>query len=122
MTRALGLNPKQGRMLMEQRRGAAKEMRKVSQELSKARRHLMQLLSVPDPDSIAVEQAIQQLASAQIEMERQVVRSILEMKETLTPEQQERLLHRMKRGRKWDRFEFSGPRNRGPRSSTGRDQ
>ena len=102
MRRALSLNPAQMRELGEQRRQIAEEIEKNQQDLVEARARLMELLRSPAPDSMAVEEILEEMTSAQMTMQRTVLRNLLRMKRELTPEQQERLLRMMERRPGWD--------------------
>jgi Spy/CpxP family protein refolding chaperone len=64
----------------------------------------MELLRSPDPDSMAVENILQKMATSQVALERKVIQNILRMKQVLTPEQREKLLQMMEKRGGWDRI------------------
>ena len=102
MHEALSLSPAQMQKLHEQRRQIVEDISKMRQGLTESRAHLMQLLRSPDPDSMAVEEILQEIASSQLAVERKVIQNILQMKEALTPEQREMLLQMIERRGKGD--------------------
>ena len=104
LRRPLDLTPDQMQELGTQRRRISEEIRGIRKDLLESRARLMQLLRSPDPDSMAVEEILQEIASSQVALERKVVHSILRMKRTLTPEQREKLLQMMERRGGWDRM------------------
>ena len=106
MHRMLSLSPAQMKKLEEQHRRATEEIMKMRQDLAESRARLMQLLRSPDPDSMAVEKILQEMASSQVALERKVIQNILQMKEALPPEQQEKLLQMIER---WGRGNRMGP-------------
>jgi len=88
--------------LDKQRKQISEEIGKKQQDLLEARTRMMELLRSPDPDSMAVEEILEEMTSAQMAMQRTVLRNLLRMKRELTPEQQERLLRMMERRPGWD--------------------
>jgi len=104
LRRPLNLTPDQMQKLGAQRRKILEEIRGIRKDLFESRARLMELLRSPDPDSMAVEKVLQDIASSQIALERKVIHSILRMKQALTPEQREKLLQMMERRGGWDRM------------------
>lgn len=104
LRRPLSLSPDQMRELEAQRRRISEEIRGIRRDLSESRVRLMQLLRSPDPDSTAVEEVLQEIASSQVALERKVIHNILRMRKVLTPEQREELLRMMERRGGWGRM------------------
>ena len=104
LRRPLDLTPDQMQELGAQRRRISEEIRGIRKDLFESRARLMELLRSPDPDSMAVEEILQEIASAQVALERKVIHNILRMKRTLTPEQREKLLQMMERRGGWGRM------------------
>lgn len=102
--RLLSLTPDQVQKLEAQRRRISEEIRGIRQNLFESKTRLMELLRSPDPDSMAVEEILQEIASSQVALERKVIHNILRMKQALTPEQREKLLQMMERRGGWDRM------------------
>ncbi len=84
--------------------------------LREAREELLDLLAAPQPDEAALRRAQQRILEGQGRMQQLVVRRIIEQKDVLTPEQQEKLFSLLRR-----RMECPGPgRMMGrPRAGTG---
>ena len=118
LRRPLNLTPDQMQELGAQRRRISEEIRGIRKDLFESRARLMQLLRSPDPDSMAVEEILQEIASSQVALERKVIHSILRMKQTLTPEQREKLLRMMERRGGWSGFEWKSD-SMGPRPGHG---
>lgn len=116
LRRPLSLTPDQMRELEAQRRRISEEIQGIRRDLSKSRARLMQLLRSPDPDSMAVEEVLQEIASSQVALERKVIHNILRMRKVLTPEQREELLRMMERRGGWGRMgpELEHGMRRGP--------
>ena len=104
LRRPLDLTSDQMQELGTQRRRISEEIRGIRKDLLESRARLMELLRSPDPDSMAVEEILQGIASSQVALERKVIHSILRMKRTLTPEQREKLLQMIERREGWDRM------------------
>lgn len=100
----LSLTPDQMQGLEAQRRRITEEIREIRSNLFKSRARLMELLRSPDPDSMAVEEILQEIASSQIALERTVIHNILRMRQVLTPEQREKLLQMIEQRGGWDRM------------------
>jgi len=96
--------------LEAQRRWISEEIRGIRRDLSEKRARLMQLLRSPDPDSTAVEEILQEIASYQVTLERKIVQSILQMRKVLTPEQREKLFRMIERRGGWRGWDRMGPR------------
>ncbi len=115
----LSLTPEQMDQLEEQRRRISGETEEIRQDLFKSRARLMELLGT-DPDSLEIEELLQEIASSQVALERKVINNILRMKQVLTPEQREELLRMMEKRGRFDRMrpppfgpeEPFGPRER----------
>ena len=104
LRRPLNLTPDQMQKMGAQRRRISEEVRGIRKDLFESRARLMELLRSPDPDSMAVEEILQEIASAQVALERKVIHNIFRMKRTLTPEQREKLLKMMERRGGWGRM------------------
>ena len=104
LRRPLDLTSDQMQELGTQRRRISEEIRGIRKDLLDSRARLMELLRSLDPDSMAVEEILQEIASSQVALERKVIHSILRMKRTLTPEQREKLLQMMERRGGWGRM------------------
>ena len=101
--RPLSLEPGQIKELEAQRRRIGEEIQDIRRDLFQDRARLMQLLRSPDPDSMEVEKVLQEIASSQIALERNIIHSILRMKQVLTPEQREKLLRMLEERGGWDK-------------------
>jgi len=110
LRRELSLNPDQMEKLGEHRQQSREEMGRIRQGLLETRTRLMELLRSPDPDSMAVEDLLQQMVSSQMAMERRVIHDLLRLRQVLTPEQREQFMRLMERRFRWDGM---GP-ERGP--------
>ena len=120
LRRELSLDPDQMEKLAEHRRQSREEMGKIRQGLFEARTRLMELLRSPDPDSLAVEDLLQQMVSSQMAMERKVIHDLLRMRQVLTPEQRERFMRMMERRFRWnDMGPEHGPEHKGRRGPFG---
>ena len=104
LRRPLSLTPDQMQELEAQRRRISEEIRGIRRDLFESRARLMELLRSPDPDSTAVEDILQKMATSQVALERKVIQNILRMKQVLTPEQREKLLQMMEKRGGWDRM------------------
>ena len=104
LRRPLSLTPDQMQELEGQRRRISEEIRGIRRDLFESRARLMELLRSPDPDSMAVEDILQKMATFQVALERKVIQNILRMKQVLTPEQREKLLQMMEKRGGWDRI------------------
>ena len=102
LRRPLDLTSDQMQELGTQRRRISEEVRGIREDLLESRARLMEFLRSPDPDSMAVEEILQEIASSQVALERKVIHNILRMKQALTPEQREKLLQMMERRGGWD--------------------
>jgi len=69
---------------------------KIRETLSSKRNELVKLLSEPQLDSNKIDSLIKEIGWAQTELEKEVINHILQEKETLTPEQQEKFLDLIK--------------------------
>ena len=60
-------------------------------EVNKHRLELIDLIAAPEPDHAAIQAKQKQIADGQNQMQERVIANLLEMKATLTPEQQKTL-------------------------------
>jgi Spy/CpxP family protein refolding chaperone len=65
----------------------------LKDRIQKERAHLGELLLEAEPDTAEVDQQVKLISDLQGQLEREVVTHLLSMRETLTPEQVNRLLH-----------------------------
>jgi len=65
----------------------------IRESLSHKRNELVQLLNAPLPDQEKIDSLIKEIGITQTELEKEVVNHILQAKEILTPEQQEKFLN-----------------------------
>ncbi len=104
MRNMLSLSPAQMQELDAQSGQISEEIRKIRQDIFKTRTRLMQLLRAPDPDSTAIDEVLQKMASSQVALERKVIQNILQMRQVLTPEQREKLFRMVERRGRWDKM------------------
>ena len=120
LRRELSLDPDQMERLAEHRQQSREEMERIQQSLLETRTRLMELLRSPDPDSMAVEDLLQQMVSSQMAMERKVIHDLLRMRQVLTPEQRERFMRLMERRFRWGGMgPEHGPEHKGRRGPFG---
>lgn len=104
LRRPLSLTPAQMEELETEKTDFNEEIRGIREDLFESRARLMQLLRSPNPDSMAVEEVLQDIASSQVTLERKVIHSILGMRRVLSPEQREKLLRMIERRGGWDKM------------------
>jgi Spy/CpxP family protein refolding chaperone len=97
LRRRLNLSEEQIEEVSRQREAMMRGMMSLRRESSEMRRDLMSLLEAEEVDRRKADSLLSEIASLQVNIERQVFEHLMEMKDVLTQEQQKHLLRMLER-------------------------
>ena len=93
---ALDLNPQQAQSLEKMESGFRKDADKICMQICKERWALVQLIGDKAASPDAINKKIEEIGAMQVSLEKEIAAHILEAQKTLTPQQSEAYLDRLK--------------------------